>query len=142
MSHINRPHPEAQPVLSSGPGPSGLRRWALGLRRAALVLLAALALPAAAAVEVNQASQADLESIKGIGPATSARLLEERKRSPFKDWDDLIQRIKGVGTGNAAQLSASGLTVNGAPYGRATPAAGAQPAKAAKAPQGGAKASQ
>ena len=34
---------------------------------------------ALAAVEVNKANEAELTSIKGIGPAMSARILEERK---------------------------------------------------------------
>lgn len=69
-----------------------------------------------AAPDVNQASQAELESLKGVGPSTSAKILEERKKSPFKDWNDLIERVKGVGAGSATKLSAAGLTVNGATY--------------------------
>jgi len=109
-----------------------------GQRRIAALLGAAaicwsLATPAWAGVEVNQASQAELESVKGIGPATSSRLLEERRRASFKDWDDLILRIKGVGAGNAAKLSEAGLTVNGAPYGRSSAQAVApKPAKAGR----------
>jgi competence protein ComEA len=110
-------------------------RLAALLRAAAISL--SLAAPAWAAVEVNQASQAELESVKGIGPATSARLIEERKRSPFKDWDDLILRVKGVGAGSAAKLSEAGLTVNGAPLGRS-----ATQAVAPKAAKPGRKASQ
>lgn len=116
--------------------PGAGRRLLAGLLGAAAIALS-LTAPAWAAVEVNQASQAELESVKGIGPATSARLVEERKRSPFKDWDDLILRIKGVGAGSAAKLSEAGLTVNGAPFGRSTTQA--VPAKAAKP---GGKASQ
>lgn len=73
-----------------------------------------------AAVEVNEANAAELDSIKGIGPATSTRILQARKEGVFKDWQDLLRRVKGL---NAARLSREGLTVNGAAF---------EPAEAAK----------
>lgn len=76
-------------------------------------LLALFAAASFAAVDINKASVADLDSIKGIGPATSAKMLDERKATPFKDWADLIQRVPGIGDKRAAKLSAQGLTVNG-----------------------------
>jgi competence protein ComEA len=76
-------------------------------------LLALFAAASFAAVDINKATVADLDSIKGIGPATSAKMLDERKASPFKDWADLIQRVPGIGDKRAAKLSAEGLTVNG-----------------------------
>ena len=72
---------------------------------------------AVAAVDVNKASVADLDSIKGIGPGTSAKVLQAREQAAFKDWADLIQRVGGIGPKKAAQLSDHGLTVNGQPYG-------------------------
>ena len=69
-----------------------------------------------AAVDVNKATAADLDSIKGIGPGISAKILDERKKGNFKDWTDLIDRVKGLGEGNAAKFSAEGLTVNGAAF--------------------------
>jgi competence protein ComEA len=69
-----------------------------------------------AAVDVNKASAADLDGVKGIGPAISSKILEERKKGNFKDWNDFIERVKGVGEGNAAKFSAEGLTVNGAGF--------------------------
>ena len=87
------------------------------LRALLLAALASLFAAAAfAAVDINKADQAMLESIKGIGPAMSTRLIGERKKSPFKDWSDLIERVKGVGAGNAGKFSEAGLTVNGAIY--------------------------
>lgn len=71
---------------------------------------------ALAAVDVNKASAADLDSIKGIGPAMSSRILEERKNGQFKDWADFINRVKGVGDASATKLSAQGLTVNSSSY--------------------------
>ena len=51
-----------------------------------------------AAVDVNKAGAAELDGIKGIGPAISTKILDERKKGNFKDWNDFIERVKGVGT--------------------------------------------
>lgn len=80
------------------------------------LLIALFAALSQAAVDVNKGSQAELESVRGIGPAMSTRLLDERKKSAFKDWTDLIDRIKGIGPGNASKFSEAGLTVNGSLY--------------------------
>lgn len=79
-----------------------------------------------AAVDVNKADQAALESVKGIGTKVSTRILDERKKSTFKDWGDLMSRVKGIKEGTAAKLSKEGLTVNGASF--------TAPAAAAKTP--------
>lgn len=76
-------------------------------------LLSLLAAASFAAVDINTATVADLDSIKGIGPGTSAKIVEARKASPFKNWDDLILRVPGIGDKRAAKLSSEGLTVNG-----------------------------
>lgn len=87
-----------------------------------------------AAVDVNKAAEAELGTVKGIGPAISARIVEERKTAPFKDWEDFIQRVKGVGDATATKFSAGGLTVNGASYKGSAPAAKNVAAKDAAAP--------
>ncbi|MDP1739757.1 helix-hairpin-helix domain-containing protein [Polaromonas sp.] len=69
-----------------------------------------------AAVDANTATSAELDSIKGIGPVKSALIISERKKAPFKDWNDFVTRVKGVGTDSAAKFSAEGMTVNGASY--------------------------
>lgn len=69
-----------------------------------------------AAVDVNQATPAQLDAIKGIGPTISGKIIDERKKGNFKSWDDFIQRVKGIGEGNAAKFSAEGLTVGGAGF--------------------------
>jgi competence protein ComEA len=86
-------------------------------------LLALFAAAAFAAVDVNKASQADLETIKGIGPAIAGKILDERKKGSFKDWPDLIERVKGVGEVNSVKFSAEGLTVNGTAFKGAAPVA-------------------
>ena len=92
-----------------------------------LAFLAAMSLVAAfAAVDVNKANEAELDGIKGIGPVTSKSIISERKKGDFKNWDDFVTRVKGVGDKNAAKFSAEGLTVGGAAY----TGAGAADAKA------------
>ena len=100
-------------------------------KKTLLALLALVTASAFAAVDINTASEADLDSIKGIGPGTTAKIMEQRKTAKFKDWDDLIQRVSGMGEKRAAKLSADGLTVNGATF----KASGlSKPAPASKAP--------
>lgn len=77
---------------------------------------AAFALNAFAAVDVNQASQAELESVKGIGPGLSSKIVNARKTSSFKDWPDFVERVSGIGPGNANRFSQAGLTVAGKTY--------------------------
>jgi competence protein ComEA len=97
-----------------------------------LAFFAAMSLVAAfAAVDVNKGSEAELDGIKGIGPATSKQIIAERKKAEFKNWDDLISRVKGLGDKTATKLSEGGLTVGGASY---KPAATAAPAKAETKP--------
>jgi competence protein ComEA len=67
-----------------------------------------------AQVDVNKADAAALDSVKGIGPAKSKAILDERtKGGEFKDWADFEKRVKGIGDKNAVKLSAAGLQVNG-----------------------------
>jgi competence protein ComEA len=82
----------------------------------AAIILAAFAFAAQAAVDANKASQAELETVKGIGPGLSSKILDARKAGAFKDWNDLVERVGGVGPGNAARFSQAGLTVNNAAY--------------------------
>ena len=102
------------------------------IKRLLAALFALIAATAFAAVDVNKATQAELDSIKGIGPAIATKILDERKKGNFKDWPDLVNRVSGVGDGNAAKFSTEGLTVNGQGFkGAAAPAT--KPAKADKA---------
>ena len=83
-------------------------------------VLTALALStswvAAAATDVNQASVAELEAIKGIGPALSGKISGARQQAPFKDWADLVDRVSGLGPSHARRFSEAGLTVAGKTY--------------------------
>ncbi len=100
---------------------------------AAVTMFAAMLYAAAsfAAVDVNSATAAELDAVKGIGPSISAKIVEARKAGNFKDWADLESRVSGIKDKKSAALSTAGLTVNGAAYAgapAAKPAAKAAPA--------------
>ena len=82
----------------------------------------------AASVDINRATQAELEAVKGIGTGLSAKILDERKKGEFKDWNDLMARVRGVREANAARFSAAGLTVNGRSFSVAAAVKASEPA--------------
>lgn len=43
-------------------------------------------------VNINTASAAELEQLKGIGEARSKKIVEERGKAKFKNFDDLVKR--------------------------------------------------
>lgn len=108
------------------------------LKKLLLVILSFYAALAMAAVDVNKASHSDLTQVKGIGPATATRILDARKQGPFKNWEDMIGRVKGIADASASKLSESGLTVNGQTYqpaGKTADKASSSPDKSAKPAQ-------
>ncbi len=66
-----------------------------------------------AQLDINQASEADLDSLLGVGPALTARILSQRSQAPFVDWADLMRRVKGIRPHTARRLDEQGVTVNG-----------------------------
>jgi competence protein ComEA len=86
------------------------------LKKILAVVLALFTTLAMAAVDVNKATEAQLDAVNGIGPVTSKLIMAERKKGEFKNWQDFIDRVKGIGEARAAKLSADGLTVGGTSY--------------------------
>jgi competence protein ComEA len=59
-----------------------------------------------ATVNLNTASEADLEGLPGIGAKTAARIVEYRqKNGPFKKIEELMN-VRGVGEKNFLKLKA------------------------------------
>jgi competence protein ComEA len=75
-----------------------------------LLLSLMMAVPAFAAVDLNQATQAELESVKGIGPSKAKAIIAHRdKNGPYKSVEDLAN-VKGFGTASVNKLKGE-LTV-------------------------------
>lgn len=69
------------------------------MKKLLLTIVSALAFcfSAFAAVDLNNATQADLETVKGIGPAKAKAIIEYRKKNGnFKKVDDL-DKVPGFG---------------------------------------------
>jgi competence protein ComEA len=57
-----------------------------------------------AAVDLNTATQSELETVKGIGPAKAKQIVEYRqKNGPFKSVDALAD-VKGFGKASVARF--------------------------------------
>jgi competence protein ComEA len=89
----------------------GLSRLLSGVLLSSVVAL--MYCNTALALDINQANGAELDSVKGMGPALSAKVLKVRTQGPFKDWQDLMQRVSGIRHNKAQQFSEQGLTING-----------------------------
>ncbi|NML46576.1 helix-hairpin-helix domain-containing protein [Ramlibacter sp. G-1-2-2] len=100
------------------------------LKKILAVLAMLYAAASFAAVDVNKATAAELDGVKGIGPSISKTIVDERKKGgDFKSWEDFISRTKGIGETKATSLSKEGLTVNGAEFKKATAKAEKKEAK-------------
>ncbi len=59
-----------------------------------------------ASVDINTASQAELESVKGIGPSRARAIIDYRqKNGPFRNVDDLA-KVKGIGPASVEKMRA------------------------------------
>jgi competence protein ComEA len=94
------------------------------MRTPSLVLLLSLLSMSTLALEINSANEAELDSVRGLGPSATARILAAREQGQFQSWADLMRRVKGIKPRTAAKLLDNGLTVNLQPY--SAPALGAK----------------
>lgn len=63
-----------------------------------------LSVSAWAAVDINTATQSELEAVKGIGPAKAKAIVVHReKNGPFKSVEALAE-VKGFGKASVAKL--------------------------------------
>jgi len=62
-------------------------------------------------VEINTATDEQLQSLRGIGPAMARRILAERARAPFSSLADFDERVKGVGAITLRRWVTDGLVL-------------------------------
>jgi competence protein ComEA len=82
----------------------------------ALLALGFAGLTWAQQIDLNKASEVELDALKGVGPVLTKAVMDERKKAPFKDWEDATSRVKGLGTQKAISLSEQGVRVQGSAY--------------------------
>ena len=76
-----------------------MKGWISGLLLGLLLSFSAFA-----SVDLNKATQSELESIKGIGPAKAKAIVMHReKNGAFKNVDDLAH-VKGFGKASVMKL--------------------------------------
>jgi competence protein ComEA len=98
------------------------------MKKLLLALISALAfsVSAWAAIDLNHATQAELETVKGIGPAKAKAIIDyRRKNGNFKSVDEL-DKVPGFGKKTVDSVKTE-ITV-----GNATAAAAGNPTKAVK----------
>lgn len=77
-------------------------------------------------VDANTATEAELASVPGVGPAVAAQIVEERGKGRFNGWPDLVGRVIGLRSAqSAAAASIGGLNVDGQSLPGAAPDAAA-----------------
>jgi competence protein ComEA len=90
------------------------------------VFVAVSGLAAASPINVNAATQSELESIKGIGPSKAKTIIAERlDGGHFQDANDLQKRVRGIGMKSVEKMVDNGLTIEAPssfrePHGRTT----------------------
>ena len=76
------------------------------------VFVAVSGLAAASPVNVNTATQSELEGIKGIGPSKAKTIIAERlDGGHFQDANDLQKRVRGIGMKSVEKMVDNGLTI-------------------------------
>ena len=67
-------------------------------------------------IDLNKATEVELDALKGVGPVLTKAVMDERKKTPFKNWEDATSRVKGLGPQKASSLSEQGVRVQGSAY--------------------------
>lgn len=94
---------------------SYVRQYALRVALVSLLLPAigmGLSDAMASPINVNSASQSELESIKGLGPSKARAIISEREDGGFyHDANDLQKRVRGIGMKSVEKMVDNGLTI-------------------------------
>jgi competence protein ComEA len=67
-------------------------------------------------IDLNKATEVELDGLKGVGPVLTKAVMDERKKAPFKNWEDATSRVKGLGPQKASSLSDQGVRIQGSAY--------------------------
>ena len=117
--------PVAKPLASRPAGSwrfpfsSHQQRCRLGRQAGALAIAAGVGAGLAVtthcyAIDVNTASQSQLQAVKGVGPRTAQIIVQERTRAGhFESLEDLSDRVRGIGVKKLQAMQAGGLQVGG-----------------------------
>ena len=85
------------------------------MRAAALsatLAFTSLGVAIASPINVNTATQSELESIKGIGPSKAKTIIAERlDGGHYQDANDLQKRVRGIGMKSVEKMVDNGLTI-------------------------------
>lgn len=65
--------------------------------------------------DLNQASRAEIESVRGVGVELAQRVLTARAQQTFHDWSDARRRVKGLGVVALRGFAEAGFQLNGEP---------------------------
>jgi competence protein ComEA len=63
-------------------------------------------------VKINTASREFLLACPGIGPVLADSILEERASGRFRSWDDLHERVSGIGPGKIEVMKKAGVDLD------------------------------
>lgn len=78
----------------------------------ATLAFTSLGVAIASPINVNTATQSELESIKGIGPSKAKTIIAERlDGGHFQDANDLQKRVRGIGMRSVEKMVDNGLTI-------------------------------
>ena len=89
---------------------------AKGLMRSAAFVVAlavsSLGFATTSPINVNTATQSELESIRGIGPSKAKTIIAERlDGGHFQDANDLQKRVRGIGMKSVEKMVNNGLSI-------------------------------
>lgn len=94
------PTAPARPATPATPAPA---QPAAPAARPAAAPAAAATTPQAQRVNLNTASQADLDKLPQIGEARAKAILAERAKGRFTNWDNFVQRMNGTAVNQTAK---------------------------------------
>jgi competence protein ComEA len=66
-------------------------------------------------MDLNQATRAEIEAVRGVGVELTDRLLAAREQGPFQDWGEARKRVKGLGKRALMGFAEAGFHIRNQP---------------------------